>query len=313
VIYLLDQGAAVDEVVSSEQMTPLSFAVSIRDIDMIRILLGRGASLDRFDNNGHDAWLYCAIPDVAGLGKVAAADMLKVLNEYTSLDTKATYTLGGVTLLHSMAPHQSASEVDFLISLGSNVENRDRYGRSALFYAAWVGNPATYFALLAHGSKTAYLENNLLFVIAERAHLANAGPNYGPRIYDPIIKDLLSRRADLMTSIYVVNALPVNMQGPAIPLQQAAAEYGPETEAWFLGLLQECGLETEEDRRRLQELRMAVYDQHGTVIGEVDEDSDTDSGDEDPEYAGSVSGQSSAQSEADDTEEEYFWDASEGA
>jgi hypothetical protein len=79
--------------------------------------------------------------------------------------------------------------------------------------------------------------------------------------------------------------------------------------------LQECGRETEEDRRRLQELRTGGYDQHGTVIGEVDEESDYDSTDGDSENASSESDRSSARSEADDTEEEYefFWDAEEGA
>jgi hypothetical protein len=60
---------------------------------------------------------------------------------------------------------------------------------------------------------------------------------------------------------------------------------------------------------------MGGYGQHGGVIGEVDEESDHDSTDEDSENASSESDRSSARSEADDTEEEdeFFWDAEEGA
>jgi hypothetical protein len=312
-VYLLENGAAVDEAVSSTQETPLSIAAYYREIDILRMLLSRGASLDHFDAHGFSAVAKCMYGVLDEQPKAAAVDMLKVINEFALLDTNIDG--GGEKHLHGAALFSSASEIDFLISLGWKVEDRDRDGRTALSYAALGGNPVTYFALLAHGSTTAYLTDNLLLVIYAKAksfHRVNKLSHES--LFDPIIKDLLSRRVDLMTSIYVVDERPQDIQGPPIPLQQAAAVYGPEIEAWFLGILQECGLESGEDRRRLQELRTGGYDQHGVVIGEVDEESDHDSGDEDPEYAGSESGRSSAGSEAEDTEDdECFWDAEEGA
>jgi hypothetical protein len=315
-IYLLDNGADVNESVTSGQSTPLLAAAVLGEIGILRMLLDRGASLDRFDVNGIDVSIGCMAPSVDR--KVASVDMLKVISGHISIDTNTIDSLNGMTLLHLIACYQSASEIDFLISLGFNVEVQDRRGRNALHYAAVIGNAATYFALLAHGSASVHLVNNLLLVIDAKADSYNS-VTYdecdGPGLFDPILRDLLDRRTDLMTSVCIVNGEVEDIQGPAIPLQQAAAAYGPGIEAWFLGLLQECGRETEEDRRRLQELRTGGYDQHGTVIGEVDEESDYDSTDGDSENASSESDRSSARSEADDTEEEYefFWDAEEGA
>jgi hypothetical protein len=314
-IYLLDNGADVDEAVTSGQQTPLQIAAVVGEIDILRMLLDRGASLDRLDESGMDASVSC-IAQRRGR-KVAPVDTLKVISGHISIDTNAIDFLHGVTLLQLTASFQSSSEIDFLISLGFNVEVQDRHGRNALHYAAVMGNASTYFALLAHSSTSVYLVDNLLSVINAKAKSFNSvtyDETDGPGDFDPILRDLLNRRADLMTSMCPIDGKTRRIQGPAISLQQAVAALGPETEAWFLGLLQDCGRETEEDQRRLQELRMEGYDQHGMVIGEVDEESAHDSGDEDPECAGNVPGQSSAQSEADDNEDdECFWDASEGA
>jgi hypothetical protein len=313
-IYLLDNGAAVDEVVSSSQKTPLLVAAACRDIDMIRMLLSRGASLDHFDVYGCDAVETCiALIDYVEQPMAATVDVLKVLSDYASLDTSSREHGGNLNLA---ARYSRAREIDFLVSLGHKVND---YGdvRSVIYRAARGGNSATYFALLAHGAATEFLTENLLIVINAKAALFGevACHNFGPPgDFDPILRDLLGRRADLLTSLCLVDGKFMDILGPAIPLQEAAKACGLSTEAWFLGLLQECGRETEDDRRRLQELRTGGYDQHGTVIGEVDEESDYDSTDEDSENASSESGQSSAQSEADDTEdEECFWDAEEGA
>jgi hypothetical protein len=309
-IYLLDNGVAVDEAVTSGQQTPLQVAAISGEIYILRMLLDRGASLDRFHENVMDASVGCILSRRGK--KVAPVDMLKVINGHTSIDTNAIDPLNEPTLLHWAACLQSASEIDFLITLGSSVKVRDRYGRIALHFAAYGGNPATYFALLAHGSIPVDLADNLLIVIDRKANpfdSVTCNKWDGPGDFEPILRDLLNRRADLMTSICIADRKTRRIQGPAIPLQQAVAEYGPEIEAWFLGLLQECGRETEEDQRRLQELRMGGYGQHGMVIGEIQEEVNEDRSDEDV----GEHGQRSTQCEADDTEEEErFWDAEEG-
>jgi ankyrin repeat protein len=58
-IYLLDNGADVDEAVTSAQITPLSMAAGLHEIDILRMLLSRGASLDHFDTYGFDAVTHC--------------------------------------------------------------------------------------------------------------------------------------------------------------------------------------------------------------------------------------------------------------
>jgi hypothetical protein len=310
-IYLLDNGADVDEAVTSAQITPLSMAAGLHEIDILRMLLSRGASLDHFDTYGFDAVTHCIASLIDEQHQAAKVDMLKVITEFGSLDTSLK---GRHSHLNLAAMYCGAREIDFLISLGHDVEDHDDWRQGAIYFAASQGNAATYFALRAHGAPTETLEHELLRFLTLWAN--PVGPRFRRRgidHYDPIIKDLLSRRVDLMTSICIVGGSPQYIQGPAIPLQQAVAEFGLEIEAWFLGILQECGLETEEDGRWLQALRHRGYHQRGIVIGEVDEESDYDSGDEDPEYAGSESGRSSAGSEADDTEDdECFWDAEEG-
>jgi hypothetical protein len=303
-VYLLDNGVAIDEAVTSTQSTPLLAAASCSEIEILRMLLSRGASLDLFDVYGLSAVTRCIAQIENEPYKATTVDMLKVINEFGPLDTDPKGSRG---ILHLAAVLSSAREIDFLVSLGCKVDDRfDGDHRAAIRYAALDGNSATYFALLAHGATTGPLERELLALVAVEANPAewDFDEIHERGISDPIIKDLLNRRVDLMNSICVIDGEVEDIQGPAIPLQQAVAAYGPEIEAWFLGLLQECGLEDEEDRRRLQELWIAGYDEHGTVIGEVDNESDCDSGDGDSEYASSEWEQSSVQSEADDSEEE---------
>jgi hypothetical protein len=312
VICLLDHGIAVDEAVVSQQVTPLSAAAYYGQIDMIRMLLRCGASLDRFDNNGNDASFYCLTLHRTGNRKVATVDMLKVIHEHTSLDTNRINPRMEAPFLHFIACYQDASEIDFLISIGCNVEIPDCHGYNALFSAARYGNPATYFALLKHGSDTTCLEIHLLRVIDSKAASFNSvtyDATKGPGLYDPILKDLLSRRPDLMTSICIIDGEVEDIQGPAIPLQQAVVTYGPKTEAWFLGVLRERGLETEQDGRRLQQLRLEGYGQHGMVLVNPHREPDDESSDEDSDGHG----QSAPRAEEDGAEEvdEFFWDAEE--
>jgi hypothetical protein len=309
-IYLLDNGAALDEVVSSEQKTPLLVAATYHEIDILRMLLNRGASLDHFDAYGSNAAANC-IFDVNddNQHRAATVDMLKVISEFGPLDTDTT---GSKDALLLAAMFSGAREIDFLVSLGCKDDDRfDSDHSAAIDYAAKRGNSATYFALLAHGATTERPEHELLSIVGSQAgqFVGNISLPRGSTVRDPIIEDLLSRRADLMTSICIVDGWPRKTQGPAIPLQQAVAGYGPEVEAWFLGLLQECGRETEEDQCRLQELRMGGYGQYGMVIGEVQEELDDDKSNGDV----GEQGQSSAENKADDTEDdECFWDAEEG-
>jgi hypothetical protein len=307
VVYLLDHGAAIDETVSSTQKTALSAAATYREIDILRMLLSRGASLDHFDAFGFDAVTNSIISTIQTEVKVATIEILKVINEHGPPDTSIKGSRGHLRAAATFAGHR---EIDFLASLGYKVDDRNG-GYGAIDYAALNGNSATYFALLAHGATTERAEHELLrFVDAEANPSARRLDDFQRRgMSDPIIKDLLNQRLDLMTSICMVGRVPRDIQDPAIPLQQAVAAYGPEIEAWFLGLLKECGLGTEQDRRRLQKLRLEGHDQHGTVIGEVQDDSNNDRSNEDV----GEQGQSSAESDEDDAEEdERFWDAEEG-
>jgi hypothetical protein len=320
-IYLLDNGAAVDEAVSPRHTTALLAAVYYHNIDMIRMLLSRGASLDHFDEFGFDAGTLCLASAVVRIRHKTETKqsipafnrhMLNVISEFVLLDTNTEGRLGD--LMKAAVCSDLFRGIDFLINLGYRVED---YG--SIYSAALRGNTATYFSLLAHGATTERLEHELLVFVAVEANPSIWWLYKRQRrgISDPIIKNLLSQRADLMNTIKVTNNLGVmDIEGPPIPLQHAVAAYGPETEAWFLGLLQECGLESEEDSRRLQELGTGGYGQQGVVIGEVQEKSDDGRSDEDGER-----GQSSARSEAggsrneaEDTEEEdeSFWDAEEG-
>jgi hypothetical protein len=314
VTHLLDHGAAIDEAVSAERTTPLQVAAAYRKEDILRMLLRRGASPDEPDADGSDVVFRCIIPVIEEQYRLSASDMLDLSYEWRAYIARRCHDDIARLSMCSTAIRASTYEIGGLLHRDYDFGHCADLGRAALHLAVEFANPATYFALLGQGASIDLAQDLLLYVIDRRAALGKELISHRHadvwRAYDLIVKDLLSRRADLMTSYRVVNRLCVVRQGSAIPLQQSAATYGPEMEVWFLGLLQKCGrLDDEEDKRRLQELRTEGYDQHGIVIGEVEEVS----GDERSVVDGSERrAQSSAESEEDDIEEvEFFWDAEE--
>lgn len=220
---LLDDGAGVDEAVDSDRSSPLHVAATYKHIDVLRMLLRRGASPDHLDATGNDVFISCVKGDPAQR-HLAIVDLLKVLNDHVLLDPNTSESLSGYTPLHLTAQTWGGPEIVFLINFGCDIELLDEEGLIALAWAAASANSTAYFSLLAHGATIECAEDFLLGVIADRATEVECRPSRRHDFdvltsYDVIVKDLLHRRADLTTSFHVVNDRPADVEGPAIPMR----------------------------------------------------------------------------------------------
>lgn len=309
---LLDNGTDInDGTVGSDQSTALIEAVSQGQLDIVRLPLDRGASQDQSDLDGLGPSMLCWVryPDY----RTSGVDMFNVLCEY-ALQDKALMT-HGVGYLHMAALYRGATEIYYLIRFGLDTTGKNWAGFSPLHYAVGAGNLATYFALLSNHDLANSIGNHgyplLHIAIMGRCDLGQILKGQAGLMYqETIIRDLLHRGVDPATT----NAsdriwyFPKSVIGLSITAQQLAAAYDPETEAWYMPILRDCGfLEAAEDIARLRYLESQGYVSGGHVIGEEE------SVHEGVSDKGSVYEDRESQNGGSELEEEdCFWDAEEG-
>lgn len=338
---LLDNGANIHAKLEREQMTLLEWAVYGRHLDVMRMLLQRGASTDHCKENGVDAYVCCWITKDYSYKRDSALEAYNILNEYATLHPKHTY-FRNITVLHGAAQFADGADVDALISNGNDIEAKDDDGHTALAYAARNGTASAFFALLAHGADMNFspssVERMLHEAIAGRARMPTAAPIFFSYNidYDAVVRHILQHgQPDLQMSIEIpawdVN-YPSIVRGHRFTPKELAKACCTETETWFLALLRECRRShyfSEEDELRLRALRLGSHASQGCVLGENDDLSEDDEGDpsddwtdeDDPDDGGDDNDrgydhEGDASSFHDDTsdvgEEEQFWDAEQG-
>ena len=183
---------------STRQINPLEEALKRRDLDAFNVLLAAGADIRYVDENGYDALINAAyaylnddkLIDVLGM-LIGLGASLSTMSEYGEsavgvlsfhsrfqavkflLEAGADPKLVGLTPLMKAVAFGSVEDVEFVIQSGVDLEERERYHRTAWLIAVqsgdiekaellvsrgadinargWLGRPSTFFAVESIG------------------------------------------------------------------------------------------------------------------------------------------------------------------
>lgn len=334
-VELLENGADVDTAIGRKGSTSLELAARMRNMNVLRTLLRRGASADHCDEYGIDVYISCWYPITPYAEAFSSRDVFNVVSEYIALERTYTWGAGlSLTVLQAAATGVKGPDIDALVSYGHGIEDRDNGGRTALFYAANFGNSSAFLALLAQGADMDYesfsVETMLQGTIDGRAETAHADSR--ARGYGAIAGYLLKNGCPDLNILFEISADsttdPASIRGRSVTSKQIAEANGPEIEAWFLTLLLESDQPryfTQKDKRRLRVLQRKGYAPQGCVLsddddfseddetdqsdGQIGDQSDVDDGDDHDGRDGEGDASSTEDEWSDVEEEEQFWDA----
>jgi ankyrin repeat protein len=139
---LLERGASPDLAEADDGRTALQFAVQYNDLELVALLISKGARTDRRERNGWTALHYAALFD----RKDAALLLVRSGADESASDSR------GQTPLHLAAACGSSNTALALLAVGADVDARTHGGRTALHMAAANARPELVRALLAHGA-----------------------------------------------------------------------------------------------------------------------------------------------------------------
>jgi hypothetical protein len=335
---LLDCGVDVNAVIESYMMdNALTCASRSKSLDVVRFLLQRGASADHVNRTGCGAGTLCwVIGD--DLTRHSSMDVFNLLVEYTHIEMDDDLRFRSSTLCRA-APNATGAQMDTLISLGADVHLGDESGTAAIHHAALFGNYSTYSALASYYDWDIFKNNEfgsrLLFcAIWGRIQFANEPPAklYRPpgryTQHDQVMIDMLQRgvrpRKRLLVADSDISWGPPSVFEQFAEVDNVAAEFGPEAEAWYLSMLHTCDLLAPGGIERLREVAEAghlvagfVYELTGepnemdhNMRGDCEEDGDTPNLGQGGVYA-DVDGISRRTSINEADEANQFWDAEE--
>lgn len=230
---LLDHGTDVNASFGHLQTRPLQWAVWLRQLDIVRLLLQRGASQDSITAVGWNVPYFCW-PRLEPRQPLML-DFLNLLAEDSYQDLEVTDT-EGATVLHRVAAYGRPEEVERLIALGAKPEQVALPLRwNAIHHAVFYGNHATFKTLLRHYADVASLTDErgwTLLHVAASAALPAGDDN------DQTVRDLLDLGADPQAiSKPFKSHMPDSLFGKACTPQDVAAARSSEREAQFLATL----------------------------------------------------------------------------
>ncbi|KAG9271039.1 ankyrin repeat domain-containing protein 50-like [Astyanax mexicanus] len=151
---LLDSGVSVNRTDPSDGQTLLSTAAHAGLVDIVALLLCRGADPSLSDHQGQTA-----LTLVARQGHIGVLQILLEWAQDQGTDTPAVQALlehadsDGWTALRSAAWGGHNEAVKMLLEAGADVDGCDPDGRTALRAAAWGGHEEVLMTLLDHGAK----------------------------------------------------------------------------------------------------------------------------------------------------------------
>ena len=146
---LLDRGAKIDAR-DKNRFTPLHTAASKNSADVCSLLLDRGAKKDAEDEYG-----YTPIEKAVSAGSKDVV-MLFLKRGY-SIDHSDS---GGITLLHKAAQFNNKDMVRMFIELGARADTKDNYGGSAITSAISVRDLDMARMLLDAGADANHTDGN---------------------------------------------------------------------------------------------------------------------------------------------------------
>jgi len=159
--YLVRLGADVEARGKYIGKTPLMYAVMKNKLDVIKYLIKKHANINSEDRLGDSVLNY-----VVKYGNLETVKYF-VENKLLPLNWK---DLEGVSLFMSVCERGEEGIVKYLISKGVDVNIRDKYGDSPLFYAAKSGN-LSLIKYLTEEKKLYILEPYVVFPAAKSGNL----------------------------------------------------------------------------------------------------------------------------------------------
>ena len=200
---LLDYGVDVDAITDSHARTALMKSSLLKDPDMVRFLLQRGASTDPVDYAGYPAGSLCW-RESDQVSEHSSMDIFKLLteNDYSNIDLDRTLKLA--------AMEACGSQIESLINLGGSVRHYDGW-QAPMQIAAFNGNLSTYMATGLHYDDACFRNDTqlnlwlLLMTIAGKVcHAIELSKGDVPcpersRDFDQIMMNMLQRGVDAET------------------------------------------------------------------------------------------------------------------
>ncbi|KAK1753252.1 ankyrin repeat-containing domain protein [Echria macrotheca] len=126
--------------------TPLSYAASTDNVTVVKILIGRGATLDSRDRHGRTPLSWAAAEAGENIVKLLISNCIDCIELIEQRDDN------GRSPLSWAASSANYRVVLFLLSAGADIDSVDSLGRSPLSWAAGEGSPRTVKVLLEHGA-----------------------------------------------------------------------------------------------------------------------------------------------------------------
>jgi hypothetical protein len=324
---LLDSGVDVDAVTDHSDMSnALMYSSMRKDLDTVRFLFQRGASVDILNVSGCRAIQLCWLGN-NDLTRHSSMDVFNVFVESDLFDIHENPYESSVMLCLATWSAFGA-EIDVFVRLGVDPHRHGLYKPAAIHFAAWFGNYSAYSALASYYDEQLFKNDvkfasiMLLATMFGRLHRPEK-PSSTPYTYlkrpsehDEIMIDILQRgvgpRTRLQVAYSVFDWRPPGIHDQEIEADKLAAALGPETEAWYLCVLRRCGFLVHGDYQRLRELAEAGHVAAGFVydIAEgSDEVNDSNAGGEN--IYTDIDGVSRRSSISEADEANQFWDAEE--
>jgi hypothetical protein len=323
-----------------DMTTMLEISSRDKNLDLVRFLLQRGASADHTNSRGLRASGLCWYKNDLTT-KHSSVDIYNVLSESTHIDLVSDedhcYTTFAIAVMNGCG-----SQIDSLVRFGYDI-CRGRSGRMLIMgLAAEYGNFSAYSALVSNFGlvDSEYDTETFLFLLTStilgKARYS-ASRSDRPRNYDEMLRNLLQRSGDdriLPLPLWLYSdpdpdpVLSVILS-KEMEAEELAAALGPETEAWYLGMVRSsCILgvhEEDEVMQRLRELSSAGHVTTGFIYesaesdepggyrecesGGFNEDSALAEDIDEPDTGDDSGHESGTGSEVDELDQ--FWDASE--
>lgn len=142
----LDEGAQVDATVDSDADTSLMLAALQRNVECVKYLVSKGASVNAKNRSGWTAllWAVCSnsLPCVRTLVSSGA-------------DVNSVATRSDLSVLKQAVMCGYVEIAAYLIAIGAMLEARDRHGCTPLMVAVSMNHPECVKLLISHGANLA--------------------------------------------------------------------------------------------------------------------------------------------------------------
>ena len=265
-----------------DMTTMLEISSRDKNLDLVRFLLQRGASADHTNSRGLKASGLCWYKNDLTT-KHSSVDIYNVLSESTYIDLLSDedhcYTTFAIAVMNGCG-----SQIDSLVRFGYDI-CRGRSGRMLIMgLAAEHGNYSAYsalvsnFGLVVSGHDTETFLFLLASTILGKARSSASHPDRTCE-YDEMLRSLLQRCENdriLPLPLWLYSdpdpdpVLSVILS-KEMEAKELAAALGPETEAWYLGMVRSCGfLGTHEEDEVMQRLHELISAGHA-ITGFIDE------------------------------------------